>query len=180
MSFFDYLAMAFSLVFALSAVRLVSGLPYALAPARRSWIHLAFVLHELMRVAAGFWFFWSYREIEWTFPLYLLALVAPCIVYFLAAALVPEDPSHVLSWEHHYFELRRRYFLGTLAWVGVVTLSGSAIGDQPLGDPARLTQVLLAGLAITGAWSESLPVHRVLAAIAVALPLLATFSDLLR
>jgi hypothetical protein len=178
-SFFDYLAIAFSLVFSLSAVRLVGGLPYALAPGRRSSVHLAFVFHELMRVAAGFWFFWSYREIEWTFPLYLLALAAPGISYFLAAALVPDDPSHVLSWEHHYYEVRRRYFLGMLAWVLAVTLSTSALADQPLWDPARLTQVVLAALAIAGAAMQSVRAHEVLAAIAVALPLFAAFSDLL-
>jgi hypothetical protein len=179
-SFFGYLAIAFSLVFMLAAVRLLGGLPYALAPERRSWVHLAFVLQELMRIAAGFWFFWSYHEIEWTFRLYLLALVPPGISYFLAAALVPEDPSHVLSWEDHYFEVRRRYFLGILVWVLVVTVSVTVLAEQPLLDASRLTQVVFAALAITGATSKSVRVHQALAAISVALPLIAAFSDLVR
>jgi hypothetical protein len=179
-SLFEYLAIVFSLVFSFSAVRLVGGLPYALAPARRSWVHVAFVLHELMRVAAGFWVFWSYREIDWTFPTYLLALVAPGIVYYLAATLVPEDPSHVLSWEHHYHEVRRRYFFGILAWVSVVAVSTTVLVGLPLLHPFRLTQVAFALFALTGAISRSVRVHQVLAAIAVALPLLMGFTVLLR
>jgi hypothetical protein len=177
---FEYLAIAFSLVFSFAAVRLVGGLPYALEPQRRSWVHAAFVFHELMRVAAGFWVFWSYREIEWSFPSYLLALVAPGIVYYLAATLVPEDPSHVLSWEDHYYEVRRRYFLGILAWVLVVAVSTRVLIGLPVLHPFRLTQVAFAIFALVGASSRTPRVHRVLAALAVAIPLIAAFTVLLR
>lgn len=180
MTLFEYLAIAFSLVFSFSAVRLVGGLPYALEPQRRSWVHVAFVFHELMRVAAGFWVFWSYREIEWSFPTYLIALVGPGIIFYLAAALVPEDPSHVLSWEDHYYEVRRSYFLGILAWTLVVAISTHVLIGLPLLHPFRLTQVAFAVFAITGATSRSPRVHQVLAAIAVALPLIAAFTVLLR
>ena len=180
MTLFTYLAIAFSLVFSLAAVRLVGGLPSALAPARRSWVHVAFVFHELMRVAAGFWVFWSYRDIEWSFGAYLLALVAPGFVYYLAATLVPEDPSHVLSWEDHYYEVRRSYFLGILAWTLVVAVSTHVLIGLPVLHPFRLTQVAFAIFAITGAASRSPRVHQVLAAIAVALPLLAAFTVLMR
>jgi hypothetical protein len=177
---FTYLAIAFSLVFSLAAVRLVGGLPSALAPARRSWVHVAFVFHELMRVAASFWVFWSYRDIAWSFGAYLLALVAPGLVYYLAATLVPEDPSHVLSWEDHYYEVRRRYFLGILGWTLALAATTTVLTGLPLLHPARVLQAAFAVFAITGAVSKSVRVHHALAAIAVALPLVAAFSDLLR
>ena len=179
MTLFEYLAIAFSLVFSFAAVRLVGGLPYALDPLRRYWVHVAFVLHELLRVVAGFWVFWSFRGLQWTFPVYLLAFVGPAIVYFLAATLVPEDPSLVTSWEFFYYEIRRRYFLAILCWALAVAVTTTVLVGLPLLHPFRLVQVGFVTFAIVGASSRSPRVHAVLAVISLALPVIAGLTVLL-
>jgi hypothetical protein len=177
---FEYLAIAFSLVFSFAAVRLVGGLAAALDPARRYWVHLAFVVHELLRVVIGFWAFWSFRDLAWTFPTYLLALVGPGVVYFLAATLVPEDPSSVRSWREYYYDVRSRYFLAILCWVAAVAITTTVLLGQPLWHPFRLVQLAFVCFALVGASSESPRIHATLALISLALPVFAVLTVLLR
>jgi hypothetical protein len=40
MTLFEYLAIAFGLLFSMTALRLVGGLPAALDPDRRFWVHV--------------------------------------------------------------------------------------------------------------------------------------------
>jgi len=54
---FEYLAIALGLVFTIAAMRLIGGLPHALDPARRYWVHLTLVLMMLFGVAASLWTF---------------------------------------------------------------------------------------------------------------------------
>ena len=62
MTLFEYLAIAFSLVFSFSAMRLVAGLPYAAQANRRYWVHLVFVSAHLLLTAVGFWNLWNFRD----------------------------------------------------------------------------------------------------------------------
>ena len=112
MTLFEYLAIAFSLVLSFSAIRLVGGLPHALRREGRYWVHVAFVVGLLFSVTNAFWVFWSFREISWNYPKFLLALLNPGILYLLAATLVPENPETVRSWRDHYYAVRRRFFIG--------------------------------------------------------------------
>ncbi len=112
MTLFEYLAIAFSLVFSFTAIRLVGGLPFAFDGTRRYWIHLVVIGLQLGCVAGGFWGFWSYRDVVWSFPKFLLALSGPGVFYFLATTLVPESPSQVASWRDYYYSVRVPYFVG--------------------------------------------------------------------
>lgn len=180
MTLFEYLAIAFSLVFSFAAVRLVGGLPYALVPGRRYWVHLSLVFHELLRIVAGFWAFWSFHEITWTFPRYLLALVPPGLVYFLAAALVPADPAGVDSWREFYFGVRRRYFVAIVCWALAVATTTTVLLQMPWSHPFRLVQLAFVAFGVVGATLSSPRVHAGLALLSLALPVLAALTVLLR
>jgi hypothetical protein len=180
MTLFDYLAIAFSLVFSFAAVRLVGGLPYALDPERRYWVHVSFVFHELLRVAAGFWAYWSFREINWTFPKYLLSLVGPGLVYFLASALIPADPTRVSSWRDFYYGARRRYFLAIICWAVTVAATTTVLIGMPWSHPFRWVQLAFLAFGLVGATSSSHRVHAGLALASLVLPAIAALTVLLR
>ena len=180
MTLFEYLASAFSLLFSLAAVRLVGGLPYAVLAGRRYWVHLSFVTHELLRVAAGFWAFWSFREFAWTFPTYLLALVAQGLVYFLAAALVPVDAGSVNSWRDFYFAVRRRYFLAMVCWSVMIAVTTTILVDMPWTHPFRLVQLGFFAFGVVGATTGNPRVHAGLALLSVAVPVVAALTVMLQ
>ena len=98
MTLFEYLAIAFSLVFSFCGARLVSGLPHAVRQDRRYWVHLCFVVWQLFVTVFIFWVFWSFRNVNWNFPTFAIVLTSPGLVYFNACTLVPENPSSVESW----------------------------------------------------------------------------------
>ena len=121
MSLFEYLAIAFSLVFSFSAMRLVSGLSHAFDSNRRYAVHLSHVLLLLFVTAAIFWTFWEFRDLEWNFLRFLFALAPTGLIYFLACTLVPDIPSSVSSWRSYFYQVRRRYFIGIGIWILVTT-----------------------------------------------------------
>ena len=164
MTLFEYLAIAFSLVFSFCGARLVSGLPHAVQPGRRYWVHLCFVVWQLFVTVFIFWVFWSFREVKWNFPTFAIVLASPGLVYFNACTLVPENSSSVESWRDYFYGVRRRYFIGVCCWgLALVAISTVALG-MPLLHPGRGIQAATLAVGIIGATSDS---HRVQAGIAV-------------
>jgi hypothetical protein len=110
LSLFEYVAIAFSLIFSFAVLRLVGGISYALEPGRVYWVHAAHVGFQLLGNVISFWVMWSYREVEWTLPTFLFVLTGPTLYYFNASVLIPEAPASVESWRAHYFSVRKRYW----------------------------------------------------------------------
>jgi hypothetical protein len=159
MTLFEYLAIAFSLVFSFAAMRLVGGLPHALASERRYWVHIVLVLLQLLATAAIFWIFWSYREVEWTFPRFLLVLSIPILVYINACALIPEAPASVANWRDYYFSVCRRYFIGVAIWTVLVAVAGTFVLGLAVIHPIRVPQIIFLTTGIVGASTANPRVH---------------------
>ena len=93
MTFFEYLAIAYSLVLSIAVTRVLGGLSAALFGEGRYWIHLAWVVHVLGSSLIVFWNFWMYRDIEWTLPRFMLVLASPALLLVQATQIIPVDPS---------------------------------------------------------------------------------------
>lgn len=159
MSLFEYLAIAFGLLFALAAMRLISGLPSAMDPARRYWVHLTMVLSLLISISVSFWTFWSLKDVDWKYGNFLLALAIPGLMFFIVATLVPEDPSEVESWRDHYYAVRVRFYLGLCLW-SLATVGSSIFNlELPWLHPVRFFQVYILAVGITGAVTPNPKVH---------------------
>ena len=149
MTLHEYLAIAYSLVFSLAAVRLVSGLPYAIDRDSRYIVHLAYVVAALFAIAADFWAQWEARDAVWTFPRFLLQLTGPGALYFLACTLIPDNPSSVSSWQDQFFASRTKIFGTLCAWALILTVNATVFTDLPLVHPFRALHlgILVVGLA---------------------------------
>ena len=137
MTLFEYLATASSLLYSIAALRVLGGLPGALAPGKRYPLHLALSFNLLLLILLSFWTFWSLRDVEWTFRGFTLALFIPGLLYYCAAVLVPENPERVASWREHYFEMRRRWYAGFALWGLSAGVSASFNLGMPLDHRAR-------------------------------------------
>jgi hypothetical protein len=163
MTLFEYLAIAFSLVFSFAAMRLVAGLPYAVQRHSRYWVHAIAVCGQLLATIGVFWVFWSYRAVAWSLPRFLLVLGSPGMIYFNACTIMPENPSSVSSWREYYYSVHRRYFLGILCWALVITAASTFVLQLPWSHPSRLLQVVVVASGVVGAVSASERVHGALA-----------------
>jgi hypothetical protein len=164
MEVFDYLAIAFTLVLSLSAVRLIGGLPDAVKPGVRYGVHLAFVAWQLIVTSVAFWILLSYREATWTLPMFGLVLTSLGLIYYNACVLIPENSNSVVSWRDHFNTFRRRYFIGVAAWMITAAASSTIVIDMPLLHPARIGHALIIAAAIAGFTARSERTHALLAA----------------
>lgn len=159
---FDYLAIAFGLLYSVAALRVLGGLPAALARERRSWLHLGLTFETLGLITISFWTFWSLRAVDWTFRGFALALLVPGLLYYCAAALVPENPENVTSWREHYFEVHQRWYGGLALWALGAALSATVNLGMGWFHPARGIHVTGIAIGLVGARSSNRRVHVVL------------------
>ena len=159
MSQFEYLAIAFSLLYSLAALRIIGGWSKASRSETRSPRLLGLCLVHLFVVAVSFWVFFSLQEADWTFIGFLVALLIPGTLYFCATVLIPDEPDEVGSWEQHYLDGRNAYFVGTAVW----GLSAAASATINLGmgvvHPARVIHLTALLIGIVGGVSRSDRVH---------------------
>lgn len=159
MTLFEYLAIAFGLVYSVAALRLLGGLPFAVAATRQYWVHLSLTLFQLLVTAASFWSFWSFQEADWTFPRFVLALTVPALIYYCSAVLVPENPEEVESWRDHYFSVRQRYFAGVGLWAVAGATNASVNAGMPLTHPSRLIHLAVLLVSVVAVVSPRPAVH---------------------
>lgn len=163
MTLFEYLSIAFSLVFSFSAMRILGGLAHVLDGRRRYWVHVIFVVCTLFVTAVGFWNLWNFRDAEWSLAQFFLVLSIPGALYFVSCALVPENAAAIPSWHDYYYEVRRRYFAGLAVLIAAISVSQGVVLEVPLLSFARTPQWIAGSVAIAGLASTNERLHAGLA-----------------
>ncbi|MDJ0790176.1 MAG: hypothetical protein QNK05_25560 [Myxococcota bacterium] len=158
MTLFEYLSVAVSIVLALGLAHLLGNLQSLFAPGRRYWLHLLHAAQLLLLHALFWWALWSFRDAEWNFVRFLLALSGPALLYACATVLIPtSDPPE--SWRSHYYRSHRWYFVGQALLLVQVCLMVFALGGPFLLSPTRPLWLLLLVNPIVGALSKNPRVH---------------------
>lgn len=171
MTTFEYLAIAYSLIFSATALRLVGGLPHAFRTGRRYSVHAAFVILVLFGTVQNFWAFLGYQVVEWTFARFIGMLAIPGMLYFVASMLIPDDPSLIECWKNHYFQRRAQLFSGITGWGVLTLLNTTFILGMPLAHPARVVQLGLLSVGVCGLSSARPMVHKILIGVMLILAL---------
>jgi len=172
---FEYVGIAFSLVFGFSALRLANGLPHAIERERRYWVHLTLVAVQILATAGVFWGFWSFRDIDWTFPSFFLALANPILIYVGAGILIPDAAPSVESWRAYYYTIRKKYFVCLVLWGAVVALAGTFVLDRSLAHPTRAFQASVIAVGVLGVAVEDSRVHAGIAAFSLCVIIVGAF-----
>lgn len=164
MTLFEYLSVGYSIVLSLTIVRLLGGLPAALASDRRYWVHVTWIGLVLVRSLLFWWSFWSYHDVAaWNFFSFALILLVPGLLYIMAAALIPDNPSRVGSWRAHFYAVHRRFFtIMALSFVVTVAASHLVLG-VPLFHPLRGFQAVFFVVALVATTTSNSRFHEVLA-----------------
>ncbi len=169
MSLFEYLAAAYTLILSFAAAWLIGGLPDSIVASRRYWVHLVFVAVAFFQIAITFWNFWSFRAADWTFARFLLVLMQPAVLQYMAATLIPASPDQVESWREFYYSIRQRYFASVIAFGFLAGLNVILILDFPLLHPSTLGVVWAIAAGVIGVSSDNPRVHAGLALVALVL-----------
>ena len=125
MTLFEYLAAGHVLILSFAAVRILNVLPHAVRPSCQYWVHLSWLSLAIGLCIVSFWGFWSFRELEWTFPLFIAVLSQATLVYVFSTLIVPSEPSSVESWRDYFFEVRV-----SLLSTGATLMGSALLGNQ--------------------------------------------------
>ncbi len=167
MTQFEYLAIAFSLLYSLAALRIIGGLSEAFEAETRSLPHLALTFVQLFLVAVSFWVFWSLRDVDWTFVGFLVALLIPGTLYYCSTVLIPAEPDEVASWRDYHRDVRHQWYLGLALWAVGAALSATVNLGMGLGHPARGIHGLAITVGLLGWLNRNERLHRGLVALLI-------------
>ena len=113
---FSYICVLTSIVAGLAVTRLVSGFGQLLQTRARTppyWVHALWMVNVLLTMIITWWIQYRWRNVpHWTLFLFLWLLVAPLILYLVAALLFPtnQDDVVVTSWRQHYYANNQKIF----------------------------------------------------------------------
>jgi F0F1-type ATP synthase membrane subunit c/vacuolar-type H+-ATPase subunit K len=178
MSQFEYLAIAFSLLYSLAALRIIGGLAHAALAENRSAEHLIFTKATLFLIAISFWVFFGLVDVRWTFIGFLIALMIPASLYYCAAVSIPEDPADVESWRDYWVRSRSRWSLGLAVWAASAAGSATVNLGMGLAHPARVVQGAALTIGIVGMSTTSDRVYRALGGVMVLIILMTLAAQL--
>jgi hypothetical protein len=126
MTLFEYIAVAASLICSFVAVRILGGVAAVLRSGERYWVHAAWIFLQLWLLSVQWWLFWAYRDVEWSYGRFILALTPLGLLYLLSAILIPANVDQVVSWRQYYFDNRVRFFGISLATL-LVMISNTVV-----------------------------------------------------
>jgi hypothetical protein len=171
MSHFEYVAVAFSLVFALILARLLEALPAVFDASRRYWVHYLWVLHLVFSVLGVWWDLWGFRESNWTPVLFLEVMSFPMILYMRTLFLLQDRGTPEKSWDDLYYENRVPFFMASaLAPVGALAFNLSVMEPSADANLFRLVGLLLVlSLSVAGIASRERRVHAGIAIVSLVL-----------
>lgn len=144
MSFFEFILVMISVIYALSVAPLLSGV------ARISQTRLA-VRHYLPQaiwaanifvlILLTWWALWGFRDIDWTFSSFVFIGIEPVLLYFMCSLLYPQrlDGPQV-DMKSHFNRIRRFLFATFIVFLVLVSVDGLVLSIEPLWNGNRYFQ----------------------------------------
>src|SRR5438105_12913023 len=111
---FSYICVLTSIVAGLAVTRLVSGFGQLLQTRARTppyWVHTLWMVNVLLAMVITWWIQYRWSNVSHRCS-FLWLLVAPLILYLVAALLFPtnQDDVVVTNWRDHYYANNQKIF----------------------------------------------------------------------
>ena len=145
MTFFEFVLVMISVIYALSIAPLLSGvvriaqtnLPVRHYLPQAIWAGNVFVVILLM-----WWALWGFRSLEWTFSSFVFISIEPILMLFVCSLLFPhrlEGPE--VDLKVHFAKIAPLFFVTFFVLLVLVSIDGVILGTEPLWDANRYFQV---------------------------------------
>lgn len=177
MTLFEYVSVLVSILLSFGIIRLLEGLSIVM---KRDGAYLPeglWVINVLWLHVHVWWVLWSYRDVTWNYPRFLIFLASPLLLYSLAITLVPRGQARIGSWRDHFYGVRVRFFVLLAVWMAVVSIVNWRVLEYPLVSRVRLGHAGFIALCAAGALSPRPKVQGVIVAVngVIVLLMIATF-----
>ena len=109
---FNYISVAVSIILAISATHLLSGLRDVIAPQRRDWLVVCWYAYlGYLHLLIWWSFFAAHNVARWNLGTFTIAMAVPASLYLAVYTLLSEAPAAVDSWKERFQKIRRWFFL---------------------------------------------------------------------
>ena len=163
MSQFEFISVAQSIICSLIAARILSFFAAASLAERSYSVHTAWVVYCLLSATVHWWFFWSYVDVSWTYPLFVLSLSPAGFVYMMTATMTPSESTTVVSWRDYWYGNKNRFFAYGAGFAITILASMHFLLDARLLRLSYWPVLALGAVAGAGAASASHRIHVLLA-----------------
>lgn len=174
MSFFEFVLVIASVIYALAIAQLLAGA----SRVSQSDLEQRFYLPHAAWVSALFlgplltwWSLWALRDIEWTFAAFFLIIMQPVVVYYACSLIAPTVwPSSVSTLEEQFSRVRRPLMVTQFISLALTSTDGVILLGEAFWHPGRyfhlvMVTALLFGFFVDGKKSRATVALLILSAI---------------
>ena len=93
MDLFEFILIITSVIYAMGVAQILSGvsrLAQTDVPIRWYLPHSLWTFTLFVWIFLVWWSAWEFRDLNWTFPLYLYMALAPTLIFFACSLLIPQ------------------------------------------------------------------------------------------
>ena len=110
MTYFEYVSIAISLIFAFATTDILRSLIPSMSVGRRYFPHYIWLVSTFTLIVYVWTYLWRVQPIEWTGPILFYAMINPAITTIMARLLTTPLPEEVRSFREHFHKVRKAYF----------------------------------------------------------------------
>ena len=152
MSFFEFILIMSSVIYALSMAPLLTGLVQLLQfdGSIKFYLPQAIVsVFLVVVVVVVWWTMWWLRDANWTFATYSLVIIEPLIMFFSCSLIFPRKlEGDAIDLEVHYQKIRVPLLTSMLIWFVLVFLDDALVGAEPFWHSRRYIHLFAVSLAL--------------------------------
>ena len=133
MELFNYIAVAISIILAISAAHWLSGLRDVIASQRRDWLVVCWYAYlGYLHLLIWWSLFAAHNVARWNLGTFTVAMAVPSFLYLALYTLLSEAPTAVRSWKEHFQKIRRWFFLFYGLFIAAAAVRETLLLGRPL------------------------------------------------
>ncbi len=155
MSFFEFVLVITSVIYALSIAQLLAGigriaqsdLEQKLYAPHALWVAILF-----LGTLLTWWSLWEFRSIEWTFAAYFLLILQPVVIYFACSLIATNSlATSAMSLEEHFSRIRRPLMITYIVNLIIASSDGAMLLNEPVWHTGRIFHIAILTSLVFGA-----------------------------
>jgi len=154
LSFFEFVLVITSVIYALSIALLLAGISRIAQSdlGQKMYLpHAGWVTILFLSTLLTWWSLWEFRSIEWTFAAYVLLILQPVVIYLACSLIAPNSlATSAMSLEDHFSRIRRPLMITYIVNLTIASSDGALLLDEPMWHVGRYFHLAIAASIFLG------------------------------
>lgn len=154
MTFFEFILVMTSVIYALSVAPLLSGvvrIAQSRVPVRHYAPQAIWVGNQFLLILLTWWALWGFRSIDWTFSDFVFIAIEPVLLFFACSLLYPQSVDGAqVDLKSHFESISGVFYATTFVLLIFVSVDGVVLGIEPVWSINRYFQ---SGVLAILAWA---------------------------